>query len=242
MALLKAGDHVVCSRDVFGTTTNLFAKYMAKFGVSVSFVPLLDLEPGSRRLPRKPPCCFWRHRVTPCARSPISRHSRHWPVPGIACWWWTTASVRRRCRHRSPGRGHRDSFRHQVPGRPGPLCWRGRGGSAEHMTEVVTFLRTCGPTMSAFNAWVFLKGLETLRLRMDAHSAAATGTGQLAGAAADGGEGLLCRAGKIIPGMHWPGDSNGHLAACCLFRSRAGKRGLAGDRCDSHHVAHGQPG
>ena len=39
--------------------------------------------------------------------------------------------------------------------------------------EVVTFLRTCGPTMSAFNAWVFLKGLETLRLRMDAHSSAA---------------------------------------------------------------------
>jgi len=41
------------------------------------------------------------------------------------------------------------------------------------MEEVVTFLRTCGPTMSAFNAWVFLKGLETLRLRMDAHSRSA---------------------------------------------------------------------
>ena len=41
------------------------------------------------------------------------------------------------------------------------------------MEEVVGFLRTCGPTMSAFNAWVFLKGLETLRLRMDAHSKSA---------------------------------------------------------------------
>jgi O-succinylhomoserine sulfhydrylase len=46
-------------------------------------------------------------------------------------------------------------------------------GSAEHMNEVTTFLRTCGPTMSPFNAWVFLKGLETLRLRMEAHSHAA---------------------------------------------------------------------
>jgi O-succinylhomoserine sulfhydrylase len=46
-------------------------------------------------------------------------------------------------------------------------------GSREHMDEVLTFLRTCGPTMSAFNAWVFLKGLETLRLRMEAHSTAA---------------------------------------------------------------------
>ena len=44
MALLKSGDHVVCSRDVFGTTTNLFGKYMAKFGVEVTFVPLLDTE------------------------------------------------------------------------------------------------------------------------------------------------------------------------------------------------------
>jgi O-succinylhomoserine sulfhydrylase len=43
-------------------------------------------------------------------------------------------------------------------------------GRAQHMDEVLTFLRTCGPTMSAFNAWVFLKGLETLRLRMAAHS------------------------------------------------------------------------
>jgi len=46
-------------------------------------------------------------------------------------------------------------------------------GAQQHMDEVVTFLRTCGPTMSAFNAWVFLKGLETLRLRMDAHSRSA---------------------------------------------------------------------
>jgi len=46
-------------------------------------------------------------------------------------------------------------------------------GSRELMDQVVTFLRTCGPTMSPFNAWVFLKGLETLRLRMDAHSESA---------------------------------------------------------------------
>jgi len=46
-------------------------------------------------------------------------------------------------------------------------------GSADMMQEIVTFLRTCGPTMSAFNAWVFLKGLETLRLRMEAHSRSA---------------------------------------------------------------------
>src|SRR5690606_41429343 len=46
-------------------------------------------------------------------------------------------------------------------------------GRAEQMKEVVGFLRTAGPTLSPFNAWVFLKGLETLRLRMQAHCAAA---------------------------------------------------------------------
>src|SRR5690606_18900811 len=44
-------------------------------------------------------------------------------------------------------------------------------GSKVLMDQVLVFLRTAGPTMSPFNAWVFLKGLETLRLRMDAHSA-----------------------------------------------------------------------
>jgi O-succinylhomoserine sulfhydrylase len=51
-------------------------------------------------------------------------------------------------------------------------------GRTKEMTDVLTFLRTCGPTMSAFNAWVFLKGLETLRLRMDAHSANALALAQ----------------------------------------------------------------
>ena len=46
-------------------------------------------------------------------------------------------------------------------------------GRAEQMSEVLGFVRSAGPTMSAFNAWVFLKGLETLRLRMEAHSASA---------------------------------------------------------------------
>src|SRR5690554_2871013 len=44
MALLKSGDHVVCSRDVFGTTNVLFQKYMAKFGVETTFVSLTDME------------------------------------------------------------------------------------------------------------------------------------------------------------------------------------------------------
>ena len=51
-------------------------------------------------------------------------------------------------------------------------------GRKEHMDEVLGFIRSCGPSMSPFNAWVFLKGLETLRLRMMAHSASALALAQ----------------------------------------------------------------
>jgi O-succinylhomoserine sulfhydrylase len=44
-------------------------------------------------------------------------------------------------------------------------------GSKKNMESVYGFLRTAGPTMSPFNAWIFLKGMETLKIRMDAHSA-----------------------------------------------------------------------
>ena len=60
-------------------------------------------------------------------------------------------------------------FRSYGPSAPG--SWHAVLGSGKNMESVYGFLRTAGPTMSPFNAWVFLKGLETLKLRMDAHSA-----------------------------------------------------------------------
>jgi O-succinylhomoserine sulfhydrylase len=174
MALLKAGDHVVCSRDVFGTTTNLFAKYMAKFGVGVSFVPLLDLE-------------AWEQAITP-QTAMLFLETPSNPLSEVADLTSLSALARARdcllvvdncfC---TPALQTPLSLGADIVIHSATKYLDGQGrcvggavvGSAEHMTEVETFLRTCGPTMSAFNAWVFLKGLETLRLRMDAHSAAA---------------------------------------------------------------------
>ena len=80
MAFLKAGDHVVCSRDVFGTSVNLFSRYMEKFGVAVTFVPLLDTCLVGRTAARdlKPPCFFWRRHPTPCVKLPIYRLWLSW--------------------------------------------------------------------------------------------------------------------------------------------------------------------
>ena len=174
MALLKAGDHVVCSRDVFGTTVNLFAKFMAKFGVEVSFVPLLDLEqwrqaikPNTAMLfvetPSNPLC-----EVADLAALSALAHDNNSLLVVDNCF--CTPALQTPLALGADIVVHSATKYLDGQGR----CVGGAVvGSRMHMEEVVVFLRTCGPTMSAFNAWVFLKGLETLRLRMEAHSQSA---------------------------------------------------------------------
>ncbi len=174
MALLQAGDHVVCSRNVFGTTINLFGKVMAKFGVEVTFVPLLDLARWRAAIRPDTAMLFMETPSNPlcevadlAALSALARdHGALLVVDNCFC----TPALQ------TPLALGADLVIHSATKY---LDGQGRcvGGAvvgrAELMREVLTFLRTCGPTMSAFNAWVFLKGLETLRLRMEAHSASA---------------------------------------------------------------------
>lgn len=174
MALLKAGDHVICSRDVFGTTTNLFARYMTRFGVSVDFVPLLAtdewraaLRPETRLLyletPSNPLC-----EVADIRALADLAHVQDALLVVDNCF--CTPALQRPLALGADIVIHSATKYLDGQGR----CVGGAVvGSQALMDEVVVFLRTCGPTMSAFNAWVFLKGLETLRLRMEAHSRAA---------------------------------------------------------------------
>ena len=174
MALLKAGDHVVCSRDVFGTTTNLFGKYLARFGVEVSFVPLLDLDGWRAAIRPTTAMLFMETPSNPLCEvadlavmSTLARaHDCLLVVDNCFC----TPALQTPLALGADIVVHSATKYLDGQGR----CVGGAVvGSHKHMAEVVTFLRTCGPTMSAFNAWVFLKGLETLRLRMVAHSSTA---------------------------------------------------------------------
>lgn len=179
MALLKAGDHVVCSRDVFGTTTNLFLRYMAKFGVEVSFVALLDVEGWKAAMQPNTAMLFLESPSNPlCEVADIPAmaelaHANNSLLVVDNCFCTPALQL--------PLSLGADIVIHSATKY---LDGQGRCvggavlGSASHMEDVVTFLRTCGPTMSAFNAWVFLKGLETLRLRMEAHSASAMAVAQ----------------------------------------------------------------
>lgn len=174
MALLKAGDHVVCSRNVFGTTINLFGKYLVRFGVEVTFVPLLDMDGWRSAIRPNTAMLFMETPSNPLCEvadlavlSVLAReHSCLLVVDNCFC----TPALQTPLALGADIVVHSATKYLDGQGR----CVGGAvAGSHEHMEEVVTFLRTCGPTMSAFNAWVFLKGLETLRLRMEAHSRSA---------------------------------------------------------------------
>lgn len=172
IALLKAGDHVLCSRDVFGTTTVLMEKYLGKFGVQSSFVPVTDLEQWRQALRPETKLLFLETPSNPlCEIADIKKlaalaheHGALLVVDNCLC----TPALQQPLALGADLVVHSATKYLDGQGRclGGVVC-----GRSELVNEVLAFIRSAGPTMSAFNAWVFLKGLETLRLRMDAHSA-----------------------------------------------------------------------
>ncbi|HEU4487224.1 MAG TPA: O-succinylhomoserine sulfhydrylase [Povalibacter sp.] len=175
MTLLKSGDHLVCSDSVFGSTIALINRYLVKFGVEVTYVRPDDNE-------------AWRQAIRPNTRlffvetpsNPLSviadiraiadiAHERGivFAVDNCFC----TPALQK------PFDLGADIVIHSatkfLDGQGRCLGGAVVGNRQMVGTDVFGFIRTAGPSMSPFNAWVFLKGLETLQLRMNAHSAAA---------------------------------------------------------------------
>lgn len=179
MALLKSGDHVVVSRSVFGTTTVLFSKYMEKFGVEVSFVDLTDISQWQQAIQANTRFLFLETPSNPlnevadiAALADLAhRHGCLLIVDNCFC----TPALQQPLALGADLVVHSATKFLDGQGR----CVGGVVAGARELTdEVLGFLRSAGPTMSAFNAWVFLKGLETLSLRMAAHSANALALAQ----------------------------------------------------------------
>lgn len=172
LALLASGDHIVCSRSVFGTTTVLFTKYLQKFGVMVDLVSLTDLAQWKAAITPKTKLLFLETPSNPlCEVADIRAladlaHENKALLIVDNCFCTPALQL--------PLTLGADIVIHSatkyIDGQ-GRCLGGAVVGSEPLMAEVLGFLRTCGPTMSPFNAWVFLKGLETLRLRMEAHSA-----------------------------------------------------------------------
>jgi O-succinylhomoserine sulfhydrylase len=171
MGLLSAGDHIVASRSLFGATVQLFGNILKRFGVETSFVSATDptewqaaLRPNTKLLFAETPSNPLTEICDIAALGQIARQAGAWlAVDNCFC----TPILQR------PLDLGADIVIHSATKY---LDGQGRvlGGAVlgrrELMEPVLGFLRTAGPTLSAFNAWVLLKGLETLGLRMEAHS------------------------------------------------------------------------
>ncbi|WP_019529884.1 O-succinylhomoserine sulfhydrylase [Dasania marina] len=172
MALLRSGDHVLSSRSIFGTTTALFTRYLAKFGVEVTFVSPLNvadwqaaIQPNTRLLFVETPSNPLAEIADITALANLAKqHDCLLAVDNCFC----TPALQKPLEFGADLIIHSATKYLDGQGR----CMGGVVvGEKAVITEIIGFLRSCGPTMSPFNAWIFLKGLETLRLRMDAHSA-----------------------------------------------------------------------
>lgn len=174
MSLCSAGDHVLVSRSVFGSTISLFEKYLKRFGIEVDYPPLADLDawqaafkPNTKLLFVESPSNPLAELVDIAALAEIA-HARGALLAVDNCF--CTPALQQ------PLALGADMVMHSATKF---IDGQGRGlggvvaGRAEQMKEIVGFLRTAGPTLSPFNAWMFLKGLETLRIRMQAQSAGA---------------------------------------------------------------------
>ncbi|TXH51440.1 MAG: O-succinylhomoserine sulfhydrylase, partial [Cellvibrionales bacterium] len=170
MALLKSGDHVVCSRSVFGTTTALFTKYMQKFGVEVSFVTLIDPASWQAAVQNNTRLFFLETPSNPLNEvadvAAIAKIAHAAGALLVVDNCFCTPALQQPLKLGADIVVHSATKYIDGQGR----CLGGAVvGAKKYLDEVLVFLRTTGPTLSAFNAWVMLKGLETLALRMREH-------------------------------------------------------------------------
>jgi O-succinylhomoserine sulfhydrylase len=172
MALLQAGDHIVSSRSLFGSTHNLFANLMSKFGVQTSFVGQADLD-------------GWRTALTPRTKflyvetpsNPLVE------VADIAALREIADSVGAllvvdNCFCTPALQRPIDLGAHVVlhsatkflEGQGRVLGGAVVGDKALIDEKFIPIMRTAGPSMSPFNAWILLKSMETLAVRMERSS------------------------------------------------------------------------
>ena len=174
MSLCSAGDHVLVSRSVFGSTISLFEKYFKRFGIEVDYPPLSDLnaweaacKPNTKLFFVESPSNPLAELVDIAALAEIA-HAKGALLAVDNCF--CTPALQQPLKLGADVVIH--SATKYIDGQ-GRTMGGVVAGRRAQMEPVVGFLRTAGPTLSPFNAWIFIKGLETLRVRMQAHSASA---------------------------------------------------------------------
>lgn len=174
MSQLKTGDHVVLSRSVFGTTAGIFKNYFTRFGITVTEVDLTEVRQWQDAIQANTRLLF--------IESPSNPLSEVADIRALADLAHANNSIlmidNTYCTPvlQKPLELGADVV---VYSATKYLDGQGRAlgglvaGHASMMEDVAGFIRVAGPCISPFNAWIILKGLETLTIRMKAHCAGA---------------------------------------------------------------------
>lgn len=173
MGLLSAGDHIVASRSLFGATVNLFNNILKRFNIDTTFVSATDVNAWETAIQPNTKLFFLETPSNPLTEiSDIAELSRVARKAGI---WLVVDNCFCTPILQKPLELGADIVIHSatkyLDGQGRVLGGAVLGNQALLMDGgIYGFLRTAGPTLSAFNAWVILKGLETLKIRVEAHS------------------------------------------------------------------------
>ena len=170
MGLLKAGDHIVASRDMFGTTIVLLNTIVNKFNIEVTFVDLPDIDSWRNSVQTNTKIFLLETPSNPLGDvvdlALLSALSKEHNILLAVDNCIMTPALQKPLNLGADLVIHSATKYIDGQGR----CLAGAvAGRKEHIDEIRSFCRATGPTLSAFNAWVILKGLETLSLRMKAH-------------------------------------------------------------------------
>lgn len=172
MSLLSGGDEIVASRSVFGTTVNLFKNVLSRFGVHTTFVDPTDtaawqqaITPATRLLFLETPSNPLTEIADIAVLADLAHAGQSWLVVDNC---FCTPALQRPFEWGADIVVHSATKYLDGQGR----CLGGAVIAEEKLIgeKLFPFLRNAGPSMSPFNAWVFLKGLETLTIRMERHS------------------------------------------------------------------------
>ena len=170
MAGLSAGDHVVSSKSIFGASKLLFSNILQRFGVEFDFVSLTDLDDWKKALKKNTKLVFFETPTNPLTEigdiAAISElvHNYNRDIKVVVDNCFCTPVLQQPLSMGADVVMHSATKFIDGQGR----CVGGAiAGDGEFVGDkVYSFLRTAGTTLSPFNAWVFLKGLETLDIRM----------------------------------------------------------------------------
>jgi len=212
MVLLKAGDHVVSSNAIFGATIQLFSTLLSKFGIETTFVPLTQIEAWQRAVRPNTKLFFLESPSNPLGEvadigaigAVARRAGATLAVDNCLC----TPVLQRPLALGADLVIH--SATKYLDGQGRVLGGAVVGAKGPIMDGLVGFLRTAGPSISPFNAWVILKGMETLEIRMLAQSERALAVAQ-----------WLERHPRVAR-VYYPGLATHPQRALALRQQRAG--------------------